>query len=115
VRIEETSERAERCRVTFLGHSSALITMDGVNILADPNFSRHILFLLRRRSKVPIRIRDLPRADLILISHGHYDHLDLPTLRKFPRKTRVVAPPGLERVIKRAGKERIITLTGWEM
>ncbi len=113
VRIEETGERAERCRVTFLGHSSALITMDGVKILADPNVNRHILFFLRRRSKVPMRIRDLPHPDLILISHGHYDHLDLPTLRRLPRKTPVVAPPGLKPVIKRAGKDRIITLSQW--
>ena len=36
----------ERCRVTFLGHSSALIAMNGLNILADPHLSRHILFLI---------------------------------------------------------------------
>lgn len=100
--------------MTFLGHASTLITMGGMNILADPNFSRHIFFLLRRRSKVPMEIRDLPRLDLILFSHGHYDHLDMPTLRKLPRDTPVIAPPGLGTVLKCARRNRVITLRRWE-
>ena len=100
--------------MTFLGHSSALIEMNGLNILADPHLNRHILFFLWRRSKLAIRIRDLPPIDLILISHGHYDHLDLPTLRKLPRETPVIAPPGLRTVLKWAKKDHIIIRRRWE-
>jgi L-ascorbate metabolism protein UlaG (beta-lactamase superfamily) len=106
--------KAERCRVTFLGHSSALITMDGLNILCDPNFSRHIFFLIRRRSRIPKIVRNLPRADLILISHGHYDHLDVPTLRRLPRETPVAAPPGLETPLRWAGLKHVVTLREWQ-
>jgi L-ascorbate metabolism protein UlaG (beta-lactamase superfamily) len=100
--------------VTFLGHSTALVAMNGMNVLADPSFSRRIFFFIRRRSKVPTRARNLPRLDAILISHGHYDHLDLPTLRRLPRETPVVAPPGLERILRLAKKGRTVTLRPWE-
>ena len=88
--------------------------MDGMNILADPNFSRHIFYIIRRRSKIPKTIRSLPPIDLILISHAHYDHLDLPTLRKLPRATPIVVPPGVQAVVKWARMKRIITLQQWE-
>lgn len=114
MRDRKTREKAERCRVTFLGHSSALITMDGLNILSDPNFSRHIFFFIRRRNRIPTIVRNLPRLDLILISHGHYDHLDLPTLRKLPRETPVVAPPGLETLLRWAGMKHVVTLREWQ-
>jgi len=100
--------------VTFLGHSSALIEMDGLNILSDPNFSRHIFFFIRRRSPIPTIVRNLPQLDLILVSHGHYDHLDLPTLRKLPRETPVVAPPGLETLLRWAGMKHVVTLREWQ-
>lgn len=114
MRDQRTREKAERCRVTFLGHSSALITMEGMNILSDPNFSRHIFFFIRRRSRIPPTVRNLPRLDLILISHGHYDHLDLPTLRNLPRGTPVAAPPGLETLLRWAGMKHVLTLAEWQ-
>jgi len=104
----------ERCRVTFLGHASALVSMNGLNILTDPNLSRHILFSIWRKNEIPLKVRDLPPIDLILVSHGHYDHLDVPTLRKLPRKTPAVAPPGLKTILRWAGRKRVITLSEWE-
>ncbi len=108
------NNKGERCRVTFLGHASALISMNGLNILTDPHFGRHIFFFLRRYDKVPRQARRLPPIDLALISHGHYDHLDLPTLRKLPRKTPVIAPSGLGTVLKLARKRRVVTLGEWD-
>jgi L-ascorbate metabolism protein UlaG (beta-lactamase superfamily) len=84
--------------------------MDGMNVLADPNFSRHIFFIIRRRSKVPKTIRNLPPIDLILISHAHYDHLDLPTLRRLSRETPIIVPPGVKAVVKWARMKKIIIL-----
>lgn len=104
----------ERCRVTYLGHSSVLITMNGINILADPNFSHHIFFVIWRQNRIPMKIRDLPRLDLILISHGHYDHLDRRTIRRLPKDTPVIVPFGLKRALKFMGKEDIITLGKWK-
>ncbi|MBI4831272.1 MAG: MBL fold metallo-hydrolase [Candidatus Lindowbacteria bacterium] len=84
--------------------------MNGLRVLTDPNFSRHIFFIIRRRNRLPIRVRDLPPIDLVLISHGHYDHLSLSTLRKLPRETQVVAPTGLGRILKWAGMKHVVVL-----
>src|SRR5215212_2285243 len=72
-------------RVTFVGHATLLIQIDGVNILTDPIWSERcspVSFAGPKRHRPPgIRFEDLPPIDAVLISHNHYDHLDLPTLR----------------------------------
>jgi len=74
-----------RVRVTFINHATMLIQTDGVNILTDPIWSDRtspVSFAGPRRHRAPgIRFRDLPPIDAVLVSHNHYDHLDLPTLR----------------------------------
>lgn len=73
-------------RVTFVGHSTVLIQMDGLNILCDPHWSDRASPVSRigpRRHRAPgIRFEDLPPIDVVLQSHDHYDHLDAPTLRR---------------------------------
>jgi L-ascorbate metabolism protein UlaG (beta-lactamase superfamily) len=103
-----------RDSITFLGHSSVLLSIEGTHILADPNFSRRIALVVRRRSRLPITIDDLPPIDAVLISHGHLDHLDVPTLRRLPRTATVVVPPGLQRLVERAGMKRVVTLSPWQ-
>ena len=77
---------ASEMRVTWIGHATVLVQTQGLNILTDPIWSdRASPFSLRRaRSGCGRRacaFDDLPRIDLVLISHNHYDHLDLPTLQ----------------------------------
>ena len=71
-------------RVTLVNHSTVLLQEGGSNILTDPIWSERASPLSwigpRRRRKPGVRIEDLPRIDAVLISHNHYDHLDLPTL-----------------------------------
>ena len=71
-------------RVTWLGHSSFLLQGCGRNLLIDPVFSDHCAPLpfpsLKRLVPTPCRLEDLPRIDAVLLTHSHYDHLDLPTL-----------------------------------
>lgn len=73
-------------RVTFVNHATALIQMDGLNILTDPILSERaspVSFAGPRRAVPPgLRFEDLPPIDVVLVSHNHYDHLDLPTLRR---------------------------------
>ena len=73
-------------RATFVGHSTILIQMDGLNILCDPHWSERASPLSGfgpRRHRAPgLRFEDLPPIDLVLQSHDHYDHLDAPTLRR---------------------------------
>jgi L-ascorbate metabolism protein UlaG (beta-lactamase superfamily) len=78
-------------RIDYIGHSTVEIELDGVLLLTDPLLRGRVAHLLRA---VPIE-GDLPRVDAVLISHGHYDHLDLPSLRRLPGSPRVVVPRGL--------------------
>ncbi len=77
---------AGHAAITFLGHASFLIRLaDGNTLLTDPIFSERcspVPFLGPKRVRAPgIALADLPRIDTVLLSHGHYDHLDLPSLR----------------------------------
>jgi L-ascorbate metabolism protein UlaG (beta-lactamase superfamily) len=75
----------ENIRITFINHSTFLIQVDGVNILTDPIYSQRaspLRWAGPRRMRSPgIKFENLPRIDVVLISHNHYDHLDLPTIR----------------------------------
>jgi L-ascorbate metabolism protein UlaG (beta-lactamase superfamily) len=87
-------------RVSFVGHASWLIQTAGLNILADPVWSERaspLAFAGPKRHNDPgIAFDKLPPIDLVLVSHGHYDHLDVATLSKLAAKfsPRVITPLG---------------------
>lgn len=92
-------------RLTYIGHATTLLRLDGVSILTDPML-RGWLGPLRRQGPPPAP--DVPAiSDLVLISHLHRDHLDLPSLRRLPASTPVVAPHGAARWIAKSGAEEI--------
>src|ERR1700680_1870206 len=72
-------------RITLVNHSTVLLQQRGSNILTDPIWSERAGPLSwigpRRRRKPGVSLNDLPRIDTVLISHNHYEHLDLATLR----------------------------------
>jgi L-ascorbate metabolism protein UlaG (beta-lactamase superfamily) len=109
-----------RLRVTFVNHSTTLIQMDGVNILTDPVWSARvspISFVGPKRYRAPgIRFDDLPPIDLVLVSHNHYDHMDVATLRAL-QKTHgmpIVSPLGNAALMRRHGIRGAIDLDWWE-
>jgi L-ascorbate metabolism protein UlaG (beta-lactamase superfamily) len=73
-------------RVTFINHATTLIQLDGINVLTDPMYSKRCSptdFAGPARVRPPgIRFEDLPRIDVVVLSHNHYDHLDVPTLQR---------------------------------
>lgn len=102
---------------TWIGHSTFLIELAGLNILTDPVFSRYVTplppFGPRRLAPPGLRFSDLPRIHLVLISHNHYDHLDFPTLKRLAtrdQRTIVVAPRGTRNLLRRAGFSRIVLI-----
>ncbi|MDP9360925.1 MAG: MBL fold metallo-hydrolase [Acidobacteriota bacterium] len=109
-----------RLRVTFINHSTTLIQLDGVNILTDPVWSQRVSpvsFTGPRRHRPPgIRFDDLPHIDLVLISHNHYDHLDVITLRALQERHRpaIVTPLGNAALMRRHGVGSAIDLDWWE-
>jgi L-ascorbate metabolism protein UlaG (beta-lactamase superfamily) len=76
---------SEELRITFVNHSTFLIQYNGINILTDPVWSQRVSpfqWAGPKRNYPPgLRFEDLPKIDYVLISHNHYDHLDLPTAR----------------------------------
>lgn len=89
----------EAMRVTWVGHATVLIQTRGLNILTDPIWSDRASpfgFIGPKRVRAPgIRFADLPKIDLVLVSHNHYDHLDLPTLGRLWRRDRPLIVTGL--------------------
>jgi L-ascorbate metabolism protein UlaG (beta-lactamase superfamily) len=76
---------AEGLHVTWLGHSSALVEIEGHRVLLDPVWSERCspsaLVGPKRMHEPPVALRDLPPLDAVVISHDHYDHLDMPTIQ----------------------------------
>jgi L-ascorbate metabolism protein UlaG (beta-lactamase superfamily) len=77
-------------RITWVGHSSLLIEIDGIRILTDPVWSQRVSFSQsfgpKRFFQPPIALADLPKIDVIISSHDHYDHLDKATIKFFAGK-----------------------------
>ncbi|HXX64986.1 MAG TPA: MBL fold metallo-hydrolase [Bacteroidota bacterium] len=92
----------------WIGHSTILINFFGINIITDPVLSERIglniagLFTIgpRRLVQPSLAFEDLPRIDLILISHAHWDHLDTPTVKRFDRSIPVVMAKGTADIIE---------------
>jgi L-ascorbate metabolism protein UlaG (beta-lactamase superfamily) len=84
--------------VSFLGHATILVEMDGVRLLTDPVIRDRVGPILR--VVAPVERRHLEDVDAILISHLHLDHLDLASLRSLPRGTRLIVPAGAARVVR---------------
>jgi len=104
-------------RLTFVNHSTTLIQLDGVNILTDPIWSERcspFSFAGPKRHRAPgLALEDLPPLDAILVSHNHYDHLDLPTLRRLAT-TRIYTPLGNSALIARGGVFSARDLDWWQ-
>jgi len=110
---------------TFIGHSTFLLrfaTADGgvFSILTDPHFSERaspLHWAGPRRVRAPgIALDALPRVDAVLVSHDHYDHMDLPSLRALQARwaPRVVTTLGNARRLARAGVPGAVALEWWE-
>jgi L-ascorbate metabolism protein UlaG (beta-lactamase superfamily) len=77
--------------ITFVGHATVEIELDGVRLLTDPLLRKRVAHL---RRAVPLAAV-IPEPDAVLVSHGHHDHLDPPSLRRLPGSPPVVVPRGL--------------------
>ncbi len=102
-----TSSQAESSTLslTWVGHSTVVIDLDGVRLLTDPLLRSRVAHLRRVQ---PVGANVPERIDAILISHGHYDHLDAASLRKLDPSIPVVAPRGLASTLRRAGHAEIV-------
>jgi len=72
----------EPARITWIGHATFLVQLDGISLLIDPVLGDRISGIIKRNVALPLTPAELPRIDACLVTHSHYDHLDLPSLRK---------------------------------
>lgn len=82
-------------KIYWLGHAGIFLNINNSNILFDPNLS-NTCKLLHRESKVFIEPEELPEIDAVILSHMHYDHYDIPTLRRIKSIKRIILPAGSE-------------------
>ncbi len=94
---------------TMVGHATVLLQTEGLNILTDPIWSERaspFAFAGPKRVTDPgVRFEDLPRIDLVLVSHGHWDHMDVPTLKRLWQRDRplILVPAGHGAMLAKAG------------
>lgn len=107
--------------ITWLGHSSNLLSFGGKNILIDPvltEYSSPVSSIGPKRfSDIPLKIENVKNVDVLLLSHDHYDHLDYPTIKGIDKEVKkYIVPLGVDSYLISFGvnKDKIITLNWWE-
>ena len=107
-------------RVTHINHATMLIQVDTVNILTDPIWSERasvVSWFGPKRVRAPgVDINDLPCIDVVLISHDHYDHLDIETLKKLTRMfhPKIIVGLGVKALLTSEGIEGVEELDWWQ-
>lgn len=114
-------ERVETgIRYTVVNHATVLIQVDGINILTDPIWSMRASMLswIGPKRVVPpgITFDQLPPIDVVLISHNHYDHMDIPTLERLAKRDNPLMVTGLgnQQILRRYGIKNVRELDWWK-
>ena len=111
--------------VTWIGHATALVQADGLNVLVDPVFSERAspvqIFGPKRAQAPGVAMADLPNIDVVLISHNHYDHLDRISVAQLDEKAKAagkttlfIVPLGLKAWFNGIGIASVVELDWWE-
>jgi len=113
------NSKNDELNITWVGHSSQIINIDGKIILTDPVYENKTVFMgpSRYNGNVPLEINDLPGIDLVLITHNHYDHLNEETIEKIHSKVKKFYVPllvGAELEKMGIPREKITELDWWE-
>lgn len=118
---DKPAERVEEgIRITFVNHTTFLIQTEGINILTDPVWSERtspFSFAGPKRMRPPgIRFEDLPKIDVVLISHNHYDHLDVATMQRVVKehKPRIITPLGVKAFFEEEDMKGAQDIDWWE-
>jgi N-acyl-phosphatidylethanolamine-hydrolysing phospholipase D len=105
--------------ITWVGHATLLVQLAGVNVLTDPIWADHVgppIFGVSRLVPPGIRFEDLPRIQAVVISHDHYDHLDLGTVQRLAREHNPTffVPLGLRAWLLERGITNVVELDWWQ-
>jgi L-ascorbate metabolism protein UlaG (beta-lactamase superfamily) len=98
-------EGGRAARLTWIGHATVLVELDGIRVLTDPLLRPRVTHLRRLGRVDPRAIRGI---DAVLVSHVHYDHLDVPSLERLGRSTPIVVPRGAGAMLRRLGFDHVV-------
>lgn len=105
------NKTSSKNRITYVGHATLLIEIDGMRFLTDPLLRNRVGFLQRQGTPIESIWSKLAHKELeidaVLISHVHWDHLDLPSLRLLDPATHLIVPRGGARLLSKLGFEHI--------
>src|SRR4051812_42265401 len=111
---EAFADDPDAITVSWIGHATMLIGVRGHWFLTDPMFSQRLAGVMMRNVDAAIDPAELPPLDAILVSHAHFDHLDLPSLRRLP-DTALIVPPGVPTFLPADLPQRqIVALDTWQ-
>jgi N-acyl-phosphatidylethanolamine-hydrolysing phospholipase D len=107
---------------TWVGHATVFLQVGGLNVITDPHFSERTFMVQfagpKRRAPLPVTLAQLPRIDLVLISHNHYDHLDVNSVEQLLKQPGgqplFVAPLGVDLWLKQQGATRVERFDWWD-
>ncbi len=89
---------AASARITYVGHATVVVDLDGVRLITDPVLRPRVMHL---RRSAPVPADALRGIDAVLLSHGHWDHLDLPSLERLGKELPIVCPQGVTGLLRR--------------
>ena len=115
--LKENAESGKEypLRITDIGHSTMLIELAGLRILTDPWFTDPVFGIVTHSKSPGMTIEDVPDIDVVLVSHGHFDHCDLKALSKLNKSATVIVPESKTAGrIKKLGYSEVAVLAPWE-
>ncbi|KAH6564600.1 hypothetical protein BASA60_010248 [Batrachochytrium salamandrivorans] len=110
-------EEACLMTVTWIGQSTCFVQMDGYNILTDPIFSSRTIgewFGPKRIRPAPCTLEQLPKIDIVLVSHNHFDHLDISVVKKLGNSAKWYVPLGMRAWFEGYGVTNVVELDWWQ-
>jgi L-ascorbate metabolism protein UlaG (beta-lactamase superfamily) len=110
---EELKNNRKKASITWIGHSTFLIQLDGLNILTDPVWAKW-QGTQKRLTSPGLKIEDLPEIDVVVISHGHYDHLDFSSIRRLKGNPTYYVPNGLKKLFVKRGYSNTVEAEWWD-
>lgn len=120
--IDWLKQNRSEASATWIGHATVLLQVGGLNILTDPIFSERASPLSwvgpRRKVGLPLQLHELPHIDVVIVSHNHYDHLDLPTLKALEKQQGgpplLLMPLGVGDWLKEQGLSKVAQFDWWQ-
>lgn len=100
--------------LTWIGHATFAMRLGGKLIATDPIWSERINGVVPRNAAPGIPFEKMPKLDIVTVSHSHFDHLDLPTLKKIGNGALFIVPKDVGEILRDAGLEKVVELDWWQ-